>query len=616
MAEKVALRQRIVRVKKTPTARGLGVFVHKEKIYLYFRPKNSQKNLFSVLISQDGFSFSLHKKDISINRKNIKESIDSLERFNVFEFKKEFLLTYIKKSSKNLSMEKAWSNSPDSDWTYEGSMLKLNEYGLIVSDFVCKKKFVMYAADGTINVYFSKDLVQWEKDKTVLAKRENQFDSKNLEVGHVLKTDEGILVLYYSKIGGLYSIGVALFDLNSPSDLLWRSSEPVWVQPKEWKGEVYPLGIVLSNGRFISYWQTKEGIYAAVSALFKISDGHKSKDVSLKLKRAAHNPIISPNPNNAWEAFNTFNPAAVYDKNYVHILYRAQGYDYVSVIGYAGSSDGVHIDERINEPAYIPSLQPFDVKESKISLQYVSGGGYGGSEDPRISKIGNRYYLTYVAFDGVNPPRIALTSISVDNFLNKRFLWEKPVLISPPGVVDKSAVIFPEKINGKYVFMHRVYPDILIDFVDSLDFDGKTWLFGKYKISPRANSWDSRKIGAGAPPIKTKYGWLLIYQSVGEKDPGKYKIGAMLLDLKDPAKVLCRSQSPILEPEASYENEGFKSGVIYPCGAVVIKDTLYVYYGGADSYVCVATANLDEFLKELIHSKVAKLTEPVFAKIF
>jgi predicted GH43/DUF377 family glycosyl hydrolase len=90
----------------------------------------------------------------------------------------------------------------------------------------------------------------------------------------------------------------------------------------------------------------------------------------------------------------------------------------------------------------------------------------------------------------------------------------------------------------------------------------------------------------------------------------------MLLDIKDPTKVLYRSQSPILEPEKSYENNGFKPGVIYPCGAVIIGDTLYVYYGGSDSYVCVATANLEEFLKELKHSQVTRLTAPIVKKIF
>jgi len=621
MPKQVAVRQPIVSEKESLAARGLGVFVDKEKIYLYFQVKENAKNDFGISVSKDGFSFSLHKKNIAIIKsKNTKESIDDCNRFNVAKFKNEFLLTYLKKSDDKLRMEKAWSDNPDFDWHYEGNVLELSEYGLMVPDFVHDKKFVMYASDGAINVYFSKDLVQWKKDKAVLTKREDFFDCLDLEVAYVLKTDKGILVLYYSKTDGLYSVGAALFDPQDPSKLLWRSSEPVWTAPKEWMGKIFPIGTVLHEGRIISYWQTQtEGIYAAITALFKTSDGHKSKDVSLKLKRVEHNPIIKPDTKNQWEAFNTFNPAATYDDGKVHILYRAQGYDYVSAIGYAASSDGVHIDERLDKPIYSPFQDfenPGNVDPAAISRQYISGGGYGGCEDPRITRIDDRYYLTYVAFDGINPPRVALTSISVDNFLNKRFLWEKPVLISPPGVVDKSAVIFPEKINGKYVVMHRIYPDILIDFVDSLEFDGKTWLEGKYKISPRPDAWDSRKIGAGAPPLKTKHGWLLIYQSVGEQDSGKYKIGAMLLDLKDPTKVLHRSQSPILEPDAQYENEGFKAGVIYPCGAVVIKDTLYVYYGGADSYVCVATANLEEFLKELMHSQIAKLTKPVFEKVF
>jgi predicted GH43/DUF377 family glycosyl hydrolase len=192
--------------------------------------------------------------------------------------------------------------------------------------------------------------------------------------------------------------------------------------------------------------------------------------------------------------------------------------------------------------------------------------------------------------------------------LNDRFFWEKPVLISKPGVVDKSACIFPEKINGKYVIMHRVFPDILIDYVDNLNFDGKTFLSEKHKISPRAREWwDSRKIGAGAPPLKTKEGWLLIYQAVDDKDASEYKMGAMLLDLNDPSKVLYRSNSPVLEPREKYENNGFKAGVVYPCGAIVKNDTLFVYYGAADSCVCVATANLDKFLVDLKQTGIANL---------
>src|SRR5690606_21266786 len=122
---------------------------------------------------------------------------------------------------------------------------------------------------------------------------------------------------------------------------------------------------------------------------------------------------------------------------------------------------------------------------------------------------------------------------------------------------------------------------------------------------PRENAWDSRKAGAGPPPIKTKDGWLLIYHAVDDRDDRQYKIGAMLLDLEDPTKVLYRSNMPILHPTEWYENEGFKAGVAYPCGAVVVDDHLYVYYGGADSYVCVAARNLEEFLEEL------KVTSPV-----
>jgi predicted GH43/DUF377 family glycosyl hydrolase len=211
--------------------------------------------------------------------------------------------------------------------------------------------------------------------------------------------------------------------------------------------------------------------------------------------------------------------------------------------------------------------------------------------------------MTYVAYDGHSHPRVALSSIHIDNFLKQKWDWKKPVLISPPYIVDKNACILPEKINGKYVIFHRVFPNILIDFVDDLDFDGKTrWLTGQYKIPTRALSsdWDSLKVGCGPPPLKTKDGWLLIYQAVGANDESRYKIGAMLLDLNDPTKVLARTKQPILEPVATYENEGCKSGVVYPCGAVIINDRLFIYYGGADMVICVASTKLNHFLEELV----------------
>jgi predicted GH43/DUF377 family glycosyl hydrolase len=335
------------------------------------------------------------------------------------------------------------------------------------------------------------------------------------------------------------------------------------------------------------------------------------------LERFDGNPILEPGPKHWWESKAVFNPGVIYEDGKVHIVYRAVGDSDVSVLGYASSVDGFRIDERLDEPIYVPR-EPFEgaglvyptpsyYQRTYVPIEdedYVSGGSWGGCEDPRLTRIDDRVFMTYVAFDGYSPPRVALTSIHISDFLAKNWQWKKPVLISPPGVIDKNACILPGKINSKYVIFHRIFPDILIDFVDDLDFDGTTrWLIGEFKIRPRKTYWDSRKVGAGPPPIKTNDGWLLIYHAVGERDPSRYKMGMMLLDLKDPTRALARSEEPILEPQVWYENEGWKAGVIYPCGAVIIKDRLLVYYGGADKVTCVASAKLDELLEQLVGSR-------------
>lgn len=344
---------------------------------------------------------------------------------------------------------------------------------------------------------------------------------------------------------------------------------------------------------------------------------HMVTDIQLTLQRFDGNPILKPDEKHLWETKAVFNPAAIYEAGKVHLLYRAIGDNDVSVLGYASSQDGLHFRERLDKPAYIPreSFEGVNPARPYISVTpgiYVSGGGgTGGCEDPRLTRIGERVYMTYVAYDGHSHPRVALSSINIYDFLNKKWNWQKPVLISPPYIVDKNACILPEKIQGKYVIFHRVFPNILIDFVDDLNFDGKTkWLTGQYQIPTRAlsSAWDSLKVGCGPPPLKTKDGWLLIYQAVGSSDESRYKIGAMLLDLNDPTKVLARTRSPILEPVAAYENDGWKAGVVYPCGAVVIKDRLFVYYGGADMVVCVASAELTHFMNLL--STEHKETKP------
>lgn len=464
-----------------------------------------------------------------------------------------------------------------------------------------------------------KDLAQYFNLLAINSERLNQ---ENFFIQGSSFGKDGLWLFYhFQKSDQSFEVGTALFEPLEQPRLLWRHSHPIWQTPDSWKDKkVNFSGLVTTKKRILSYWSVEKlGIFAVVYPRYKLSKRVRVKSRSAQLFKPKENPIISPNPKNSWEAFNTFNPAAVYESGKVHIFYRAQGYDYVSVVGYANSENGIKVDQRLDYPVFSPS-QPFDKTEGinakTMAKHFISGGGYGGCEDPRVTKIDDRIYMTYVAFDGRSPPRIAMTSISIEDFLDQKWLWEKPVLISPPGVVDKSASILPEKINGKYVIFHRVFPNILIDFVDNLDFDGSTWLKGEHKIPIRSPMWwDSRKIGAGAPPMKTDSGWLLIYEGVDDKDASQYKIGAMLLDLKDPTKVLYRSKYPILEPTERYENEGFKAGVVYPCGAVIIDKTLFVYYGGADSYVCVATAPLEKFLEELKASGTPKLDATMMGQL-
>ncbi len=434
-----------------------------------------------------------------------------------------------------------------------------------------------------------------------LAPASEFLDHRRLQIENAFPVPEGVLVFYHYHDQGQYYVGAAAFTRGDKPDLIWRHSQPVWEMNDRVAGQpIEFVDLVKVNKKYIAYWLVPdEAIWATVYPNYRISDQIKVRK-SLQLNRSKINPAISPNQRNDWESFTTFNPAALYDTDKVHLLYRAQGTDLVSSIGYATSLDGLTVERRFQKPVFIPT-QPFEVaaKPGEVNMAFVSAG-CGGCEDPRVTKIKDRIYMTYIAFNGYSEPRIALTSISVKNFLNHNWLWTHPVLISKPGVVTKSACILPEKINGKYVVFHRVFPDILIDFVDDLDFSDGQYLQGEYKISPRSPLWwDSRKIGAGAPPLKTKDGWLLIYQAVDDKEGHPYKAGAMLLDLDDPTHVLHRSRRPILEPEEWYENDGFKAGVVYPCGAVIIDETLFVYYGAADSYVCVATANLEQFLNQL-----------------
>jgi predicted GH43/DUF377 family glycosyl hydrolase len=332
------------------------------------------------------------------------------------------------------------------------------------------------------------------------------------------------------------------------------------------------------------------------------------------LQRHEDNPIIEPREHNFWEMKATFNPGAIYADKRVHLLYRAIGGDDISVLGYAASDDGMNISERSAEPAFVPQVLIKRIEASERlalpAVAYSSGGGWnGGCEDPRITLIDNVVYLVYTAFDGWGSIRIALSSIPLDDFLKKKWNWKKAALISPPGEIHKNWMLFPEKVNGKYAILHSISPDVLVDYFDTMEEleRGERVIHSKRAIQLRKGVWDSWIRGAGPPPIKTKLGWLLFYHAMDARDPDRYKLGAMILDANDPTKILYRSQGPILEPDAYYENSGFKAGVVYSCGAVVKDGTLYVYYGGSDSVTCVAMADLDHFLDDLRRDVAPKL---------
>jgi len=326
------------------------------------------------------------------------------------------------------------------------------------------------------------------------------------------------------------------------------------------------------------------------------------------LSRHDNNPIMSPRPHQEWESGGTFNPAAVTDnEGTVHLLYRAVGDDGISRIGHASSRDGKNIDSRSSFPVYQPTRGYGMPDPSAIQgpLTYDptvhrSGGGWAGCEDPRAVKIDDRIYVTYTAFEGWNSVRIGVTSISEKDLRANRWNWKKPKIISSSRQVNKNWVIFPEKINGKFAILHSISPRILVDYVDSLSNPYSTeTIFSQSPKGGRNTHWDNWMRGAGAPPVKTDKGWLLLYHAMDRNDPDKYKLGAMLLDLNDPTIILYRSPKPILEPHMSYENDS-KAGVVYASGAVIKNGNLLVYYGGGDRHVCVAETPLQALLEWLM----------------
>ncbi len=442
---------------------------------------------------------------------------------------------------------------------------------------------------------------KWYRSKNSYELKLKRKPEDHIEVGAApIKTKHGWLLVYsyiqdYFSSRRFFTIEAVLLDLKNPLKVIGRTEMPL-LTPEEYYERighvpniVFPSGAMVKGDQLYLYYgaaDTTVGlVYIKLSTLLEQMIREEKRSVSLK--RSRKNPILAPTEH-SWERQAVFNPAAIHLKGNVHLVYRALSDDNTSVFGYARSKDGVSIDYRAPDPIYVPR-ESFEQKSSP--------GSGSGCEDPRLTKIGDKIYMLYTAFDGRNHPRIALTWIWESDFLSEKFVWSTPVLISPPDLDDKDSVIFPEKFNGNYMIVHRSGDDIDFDLRPSLDFKDNHWLEENRWIAPRRGWWDSKKVGVAAPPLKTKFGWLMLYHGVS--DDSVYRVGAVLLDAKNPTQIIARTTHPIFEPSTDYERNGIVNNVVFPCGAVLQNETLYVYYGGADKVVGVATITLHDLMRIL-----------------
>lgn len=246
----------------------------------------------------------------------------------------------------------------------------------------------------------------------------------------------------------------------------------------------------------------------------------------------------------------------------------------------ARSADGIHF-----EIESTPAMWPASELESY------------GIEDPRITLLGDRYWINYTA---VSRYGIATALASTGDFRT----FERHGVIFPPP--NRDVTIFPERIGGggRYAALHRPMPTevgepaIWIAWSSDL----LAWSGHRVVAGAREGSWDDGKVGGGAVPFRVRYrggnAWLAIYHGVS-RAPMRYSLGALLLDFDDPSRVVARSADPILAPEAQYEREGFFGGVVFTCGLLAEDDQVRIYYGAADGVTAMADLSLDEILAGL-----------------
>ena len=316
-----------------------------------------------------------------------------------------------------------------------------------------------------------------------------------------------------------------------------------------------------------------------------------------------------------FENESVLNPAVIRVGDIIHLFYRAVHIRNYSSIGYCKLDTPLTVKERMDKPLLAPK---FDYESH-------------GMEDPRIVNIDGLYYLTYIAFDGVNALGALATSTDLLHFkrqgiivpkiklsdfdrltkgnieLNKKYLRYNE---GANFLADKDFVFFPRRVNGKLIFLHRIKPDIQLTAVNELsDLNESFWedyfthledyifLCSKYEH-------EAEYVGSGCPPVETEQGWLIIYHGVKTNGKGyEYSCCAALMDIDNPLKEIARLPYPLFKPELDYELAGDVDDVCFPTGTAIFDDILYIYYGAADELIGCASVSLSGLIAELLLNK-------------
>jgi predicted GH43/DUF377 family glycosyl hydrolase len=294
------------------------------------------------------------------------------------------------------------------------------------------------------------------------------------------------------------------------------------------------------------------------------------------LHRWEGNPVLTAD-DIPFPCHTVFNAAPIKFGDEYLLLLRVEGREGYSILALARSDDGYHFEV---DPA--PVLTP--AKDGPFHDAEISG-----VEDPRVTLLEGTYYVSYTAVGNCGP-RIAIAKTA--DFKT----FERVAIISEPG--NKDCVLFPRKIKGRYARLDRPFGHGIGNVWVSYSKDLINWGDSRVVLEVRKGFWDDDRVGASSVPIETEHGWFEIYHGVRMTSGGPiYRLGVAVLDIDDPSKVLSRAEVPILAPRERYERVGDINNVVFASGAILEPDgSLKVYYGAADTCICVATTSFSSLM--------------------